>query len=173
VGARTGPHPRGAGQTSRPHPGLSDLRRRHLALLPTRPRAGARGAAGDVEPDWISGFALAERSSRLLHDCQYTDEEYSERVGWGHSRLSDALLFARRSEAERVVLFHHDPLHTDEDLDELHRRAGLHWRDLGGPDGGPGMAIEGTEIELLANGATAGADTGYARARSSSASRPA
>jgi len=54
----------------------------------------------DVEPSWISGFALAERCSLLLHDSQYTDEEYSERVGWGHSRMSDALLFARRSEAE-------------------------------------------------------------------------
>jgi phosphoribosyl 1,2-cyclic phosphodiesterase len=143
-----------------------------LCYLPDHePALGAPLA--NMEPDWISGFSLAERCSLLLHDSQYTDEEYPERIGWGHSSLSDALLFARRSEAERVMLFHHDPLHTDDDLDELHRRAGEQWRELGGPDGGPGMAIEGTEIELRANGAAARSDPGYARARSSKASRPA
>jgi ribonuclease BN (tRNA processing enzyme) len=55
----------------------------------------------DIEPDWISGFALAERCSLLLHDCQYTDEEYPEHVGWGHSRLTDTLTFARNVGAER------------------------------------------------------------------------
>ena len=105
------------------------------------------------EPDWISGFALAERCSLLLHDCQYTDEEYPERVGWGHSRMSDALLFARRSEAERVLLFHHDPLHTDDELDLIHRRAGEQWLELGGPPGALAMAIEGSELEPRADGA--------------------
>jgi len=106
----------------------------------------------DVEPSWISGFALAERCSLLLHDSQYTDEEYSERVGWGHSRMSDALAFARRTEAEQVLLFHHDPLHTDSELDELEGQAAERWSALGG---GPGlaMAIEGSEIDLGANGA--------------------
>jgi phosphoribosyl 1,2-cyclic phosphodiesterase len=105
-----------------------------------------------VEQDWISGFALAERCSLLLHDCQYTDDEYSQRIGWGHSRVSDALLFARRSDAEHVLLFHHDPLHTDSQLDLLHRGADEHWRGLGGSPGAVAMAVEGEEIELGANG---------------------
>jgi phosphoribosyl 1,2-cyclic phosphodiesterase len=106
----------------------------------------------EVEPAWISGFALAERCSLLLHDCQYTDDEYAERVGWGHSRVSDALLFARRSQARRVLLFHHDPLHTDPELDLLHDRALRSWRAMGGPPGELAMAIEGSEIELRADG---------------------
>jgi phosphoribosyl 1,2-cyclic phosphodiesterase len=123
-----------------------------LCYLPDHePALGVPLAGG--EPDWISGFALAERCSLLVHDCQYTDEEYPERVGWGHSRISDALLFARRSEAERVLLFHHDPLHTDEELDLIHRRAGEHWLALGGPPGELAMAIEGSEVELPADGA--------------------
>jgi phosphoribosyl 1,2-cyclic phosphodiesterase len=106
-----------------------------------------------VEPDWISGFALAERCSLLLHDCQYTDDEYPERIGWGHSRVSDALLFARRSEAERVLLFHHDPLHTDVQLDLLERRADDAWQGLGGSPGALAMAVEGEEFDLREDGA--------------------
>ena len=108
----------------------------------------------DIEPAWISGFALADRCSLLLHDCQYTDDEYSERIGWGHSRVSDALLFARRSEAEHVMLFHHDPLHTDGELDLLHRRARERWRALGGEPRELAMAVEGSQIELRANGSS-------------------
>jgi hypothetical protein len=76
------------------------------------------------------------------------DEEYPERIGWGHSRVSDALLFARRSEVEQVLLFHHDPLHTDDALDQLHDRAGERWLSLGGSPGDLAMAIEGSEMSL-------------------------
>jgi phosphoribosyl 1,2-cyclic phosphodiesterase len=114
----------------------------------------------DIEPAWISGFALAERCSLLLHDCQYTDEEYAERLGWGHSRVSDALMFARRSEAEQVMLFHHDPLHSDADLDLLHRGAIERWHALDGPRGELAMAVEGSEIELREDGARYSAAVG-------------
>jgi phosphoribosyl 1,2-cyclic phosphodiesterase len=113
-----------------------------------------------VEPEWISGFALAERCSLLLHDCQYTDDEYPERIGWGHSRMADALLFARRSEAERVLLFHHDPLHTDGQLDLLERRADEDWEGLGGSTGAIAMAVEGEEFDLGADGTPAGSGSG-------------
>jgi phosphoribosyl 1,2-cyclic phosphodiesterase len=105
-----------------------------------------------VEQDWISGFALAERCSLLLHDCQYTDDEYPQRIGWGHSRVSDALMFARRSDAEHVLLFHHDPLHTDSQLDLLHKGADEYWQRLGGSPGAVAMAVEGEEFALGANG---------------------
>jgi phosphoribosyl 1,2-cyclic phosphodiesterase len=113
----------------------------------------------DIEPAWISGFALAEGASLLLHDCQYTDEEYPERVGWGHSRVSDALLFAHRSGAARTMLFHHDPLHTDADLDAVHAYASQHWADLGG-DGEVTLAVEGSETEVHEDGARPAAAVG-------------
>jgi phosphoribosyl 1,2-cyclic phosphodiesterase len=119
-------------------------------------------ALEDIEPAWISGFALAEKCSLLLHDCQYTDEEYPKTIGWGHSRVSDALLFARRSEAEQVLLFHHDPLHTDGELDQLHLHAGEQWRELGEPSGELAMAVEGSEIELQAAGAGYAGDASLA-----------
>jgi phosphoribosyl 1,2-cyclic phosphodiesterase len=70
-------------------------------------------------PGWISGLALADRADVLLHDAQYTRAEYEERLGWGHSSTEDVVRFAARAGASRLVLFHHDPLHTDDQLDEI------------------------------------------------------
>jgi phosphoribosyl 1,2-cyclic phosphodiesterase len=76
----------------------------------------------DLDDEWISGFDLAQGASLLIHDCQYTDEEYPHHIGWGHSPLSDALAFAGRTGVERALMFHHDPLHSDEFLDGLARQ---------------------------------------------------
>ena len=52
-------------------------------------------------------------------------------------------------EAERVLLFHHDPLHTDDDLDRLRDRALERWHDQGAA-GDLAMAVEGSEIDVTA-----------------------
>jgi ribonuclease BN (tRNA processing enzyme) len=78
------------------------------------PRAFARGT------EWISGAALAADVDVLVHDSQYTNEEYEARVGWGHSTLKNAAVFAARAGARRLVPFHHDPSHADSLLDKLH-----------------------------------------------------
>ena len=101
-----------------------------------------------LEPEWISGYDLACKSDLLIHDCQYTDEEYPDHVGWGHSRLTDTLTFARRVEAERLLMFHHDPLHSDDFLDRFHETARERWAELGGPDGAVELAAEGQSLEI-------------------------
>jgi phosphoribosyl 1,2-cyclic phosphodiesterase len=98
------------------------------------------------EDEWISGFALAHEASLLIHDGQYSDEEYATHRGWGHSGLTDVLEFAARTRAKRTLLFHHDPLHTDEQLDALHRQAVERWSERA--TGELGMAIEGSELEI-------------------------
>jgi phosphoribosyl 1,2-cyclic phosphodiesterase len=100
------------------------------------------------DPEWISGFELGRGASLLFHDCQYTNDEYPDHVGWGHCRLSDALAFANRVEAERVMLFHHDPLHTDDFLDALHGNAVTGWEELGGRANKIELASERRELEL-------------------------
>lgn len=70
--------------------------------------------------EWMSGRLLADGADVLIHDSQYTDQEYAERIGWGHSSISHLALFAATAEARRLVTFHHDPSHADEFLDELH-----------------------------------------------------
>jgi phosphoribosyl 1,2-cyclic phosphodiesterase len=95
--------------------------------------------------DWISGFPVADGATVLLHDAQYTEEEYAQRVGWGHSSVEHAVSFASMTGAERLLLFHHDPVHTDDDLDAHCDRANELWRGSGAP---PELAHEGMEIEL-------------------------
>ena len=93
--------------------------------------------------EWISGFALARGADVLIHDCQYTPEEYRSRVGFGHSSTEHLAAFADRTGAGRVVMFHHDPLHTDDELETM--RADVLERWEVDPDRCL-LAAEGTEL---------------------------
>jgi phosphoribosyl 1,2-cyclic phosphodiesterase len=101
-----------------------------------------------LEPEWISGFDLARDADLLIHDCQYTDDEYPEHVGWGHSAMGDTITFARRTGAGRLLLFHHDPLHTDDFLDRLGADAGGRFGEAGGDPDDLMMAREGGAVVL-------------------------
>lgn len=109
---------------------------------------GLGASLGSVEQEWISGYGLAHGAQLLIHDCQYADHEYPEHVGWGHSSLSDALTFARRTEAERMLLFHHDPLHSDDFLDNFYATAVGLWKGLGGRPEQLELAAERREVEI-------------------------
>lgn len=50
----------------------------------------------------------------LVIDCQYTDELYETRVGWGHNSLATVVDFCRQVQPGMLALFHHDPESTDE-----------------------------------------------------------
>lgn len=70
-----------------------------------------------LEP--TSGLAVAADADVLLHDAQYTAAEYESRVGWGHSALPDFARFVREAVPARVVMFHHDPTHSDDALEAM------------------------------------------------------
>ena len=92
-----------------------------LTFMPDHePALGHNGFPGD--PQWTSGYALAEGADVLIHDAQYEDDEYTERVGWGHTSVSDLAEFVRMTSPGRLVSFHHDPGHDDQRLDALHER---------------------------------------------------
>lgn len=66
--------------------------------------------------EWTSGYNIARKADILLHDAQYSTKSYQNSVGWGHSSMEDAIGFARLAEVKKLVLFHHEPMHTDEQL---------------------------------------------------------
>jgi len=112
-----------------------------LAYLPDHePALGA--PTFPMPPNWTSGHDLAAGVNVLLHDAQYTAEEYATRVGWGHSTTAQALTFAVQSQVGQLVTFHHDPSHDDAELDRLVRD--LQGRDVVEVRGG----AEGLEIAI-------------------------
>jgi len=62
--------------------------------------------------DWVKGARV------LIHDTTYTSEEYDHYRGWGHSTYDDAIALAVEAGVRRLVLFHHKPERTDDELDE-------------------------------------------------------
>jgi phosphoribosyl 1,2-cyclic phosphodiesterase len=107
------------------HPGptvgyrLSE-RDRAVAYLPDHePALGVRRFP--EAPEWTSGHALAKGVDLLIHDAQYTADERSSRIGWGHSSFDEAVAFAKQAGAAALAPFHHDPNHSDADVDALLR----------------------------------------------------
>lgn len=89
-----------------------------MVYLPDHePALGVRNFPLDAE--WTSGYALAEAADLLIHDAQYSTDEYIERVGFGHSSIPHAFDFAALTGVKHFVPFHHDPTHSDADLDRL------------------------------------------------------
>jgi phosphoribosyl 1,2-cyclic phosphodiesterase len=116
-----------------------------LAYIPDHEPALAGTIAGRPH-EWISGGALASGVDALVHDAQYFEEEYDERIGWGHSSVADAVAFTHAVGARKLVLFHHEPRHSDRSLEQLEDRA----RELADGDRGhaPTLAHEGMVVEL-------------------------
>lgn len=114
-----------------------------LAYLPDHePALG--GPITEASRDWISGSSLAENADLLLHDAQWRDDEYAERLGWGHSSATDAVAFARASGAHRLLLFHHDPSHSDDMLEGIQADV----KELSGNEEPPTLAREGMVVEV-------------------------
>lgn len=84
---------------------------------------------------------LAQNADLLIHDAQFTPEEKQERLRWGHSSWLEAVQVARAANVKQLALFHHDPEHSDDDLQTVERLA---------REAFPGsfLAREGMEVSL-------------------------
>ena len=78
-----------------------------------------------------SVLELADGVDLLIHDAQYTREEFTEKAHWGHCTIDYAVNVAREAGARRLVLFHHDPTHDDRALDEVGAYARMLAADAG------------------------------------------
>jgi phosphoribosyl 1,2-cyclic phosphodiesterase len=85
---------------------------------------------------------LAEGADLLIYDAQYLPEEYAARKqGWGHSHWREAINVVMESGAKELILFHHDPDHSDSCIDSVVKQAREHYPKVR-------AASEGMEIVL-------------------------
>jgi phosphoribosyl 1,2-cyclic phosphodiesterase len=66
--------------------------------------------------DFVSGADI------LIHDSTYTPEEYLNKVGWGHSHYLFTLKVAAEGNVKNLILFHYNPSHNDEKIDEIYQK---------------------------------------------------
>lgn len=64
-------------------------------------------------------LGLIEGADLVIYDSTYTDEEYPEFVGWGHSTWQEGVRLAEKAGVGTLVLFHHDPSHDDRFMDKV------------------------------------------------------
>jgi len=88
-----------------------------------------------------NALALAEGVDVLIHDAQYTLEEFPARADFGHSAIDYAIELGRKAGAKSVMLYHHDPDRTDDALDQI-------VASLNGTEPKVIAAAEGSVIEL-------------------------
>ena len=80
----------------------------------------------------------------LIYDATYTDDEYPQRIGWGHSTWQVACEVAKELGVKQMAIFHHDPGHDDDTMDGILQAARERFPGAVG-------AREGLEIDLLAD----------------------
>jgi phosphoribosyl 1,2-cyclic phosphodiesterase len=95
-------------------------------MFPTDPEHPDYDAAVAAEGEAVAEEENArigthiEGADVIVHDSQYTLEEYNSKfTGWGHSSYDFAIKSAHKAGVKKLLFFHHDPLRTDEQLDEL------------------------------------------------------
>ncbi|MCZ6490642.1 MAG: response regulator [Acidobacteria bacterium] len=107
------------------HPGLAIGFRicsngRSLVYLSDHESYGRLSPDGDSPNEMDLAIArFAEKADLLICEAQYTEEEYKQKRGWGHSTFLDVLERAAQAEVGRLAIFHHDPSHDDAFMDHI------------------------------------------------------
>ena len=84
---------------------------------------------------------LIDNSDLVIYDSTYTDEEYPNFVGWGHSTWQEGVRLCTEANVKKFAIFHHDPDHNDEIMTKIKMDAKKLWD-------GTFVATEGVEINL-------------------------
>lgn len=99
-------------------------------------------------------ISFLEGADLIIHDAQYSDEEYTGKVGWGHSTVEYATDIALAAGSSRLALFHHDPSHDDATVARLEATA--RERAVAGSSSLEVFAAaEGLELNVRGSGRTA------------------
>src|SRR5207249_10779380 len=81
----------------------------------------------DITGQDLRHAEFVNRADLLIHDAQYTAEEYPAKVGWGHSTVEYVVNLGQFAQVKKVALTHHDPIRADDAIDRMfaHIRAKL------------------------------------------------
>ena len=113
-----------------------DWQGRSIVFIPDHQQP--KDGSCDVDPAVLE---FARGADLLIHDAQYTVEEFAVKSDWGHSTVEYAVNVAERAGVGTLALFHHDPAHSDDFVDSLASEArqacqpgvARHLRGAGGP----------------------------------------
>ncbi len=72
-------------------------------------------------------LGLIEGADLVIYDSTYTEEEFPAKVGWGHSTWQEAISLCTKADVKRLSIFHHDPEHDDDFMDQVGRDARQRW----------------------------------------------
>jgi phosphoribosyl 1,2-cyclic phosphodiesterase/CheY-like chemotaxis protein len=74
---------------------------------------------GEIVGQDLRHAEFVKQADLLIHDAQYTAEEYPAKVGWGHSSIEYVANIGRFAQVKKLALTHHDPLRDDDAIDRL------------------------------------------------------
>lgn len=85
---------------------------------------------------------LIQGADLVIYDSTYTEEEFPEKVGWGHSTWEEGMRLCQAAGVKSLAIFHHDPTHEDDFMERLAQEARKKWN-------GAVVAREGMRINLI------------------------
>ena len=72
-------------------------------------------------------LGLIEGADLVVYDSTYTEEEFPDKVGWGHSTWEEGVRLCKAADVKQLGIFHHDPTHDDDFMDKLAEDAKKAW----------------------------------------------
>jgi phosphoribosyl 1,2-cyclic phosphodiesterase len=72
-------------------------------------------------------LSLIEGADMVIYDSTYTEDEFPEKIGWGHSTWNEGMRLCQAANVKKIAIFHHDPEHTDDFMDQLAEEARDAW----------------------------------------------
>lgn len=72
-------------------------------------------------------LGLIEGADMVIYDSTYTEEEFPEKIGWGHSTWNEGMRLCKAANVKQLAIFHHDPDHTDDIMDKIAEQSKAEW----------------------------------------------
>lgn len=70
---------------------------------------------------------LIEGADLVIYDSTYTEEEFAQKIGWGHSTWNEGVALCRAANVKKMALFHHGPEHEDQFMARIEKEAYKEW----------------------------------------------